>query len=59
MKEIDCELTSALVCPYCGYEERDSWEVEPDDGERECGHCGEEYSYNRQVTVEYSTYKSK
>ncbi len=46
---------SGLVCPYCGYEDRDSWELADDDNEHECGRCGAIIAYERQVTVEYNS----
>lgn len=47
-------LTSNIICPHCGYEHLDSWEM--DDGEYECD-CGGSYVVERIITVEYSTYK--
>lgn len=51
----DTDYTSEVTCPYCGYEESDSWEIS--EGERECGDCGHSYEVERIVTVEYSTSK--
>ena len=47
--------TTNAICPYCGDEDRDSWELT--EGECECGNCGELFTMMRIVTVEYSTYK--
>ena len=47
-------LTRNVICPHCGYEHLDSWEM--DDGEYECD-CGGSYVVERIITVEYSTYK--
>lgn len=45
--------TSNIKCPYCGYEDEDSFE-NPDEDERcVCGMCGSVFSYQRIVTVEY------
>jgi len=55
---IDHEYTKEIVCPYCGNEQSDSWEFS-DDGEIECGMCEETFTYERIVTVEYSTAKSE
>ena len=44
-----------IVCPYCGYTERDSWELTDDDGENTCGRCDSEYEYTRNVSITYST----
>src|SRR5665648_1115872 len=32
-----------MVCPHCGYVERDSWELTDDDGDNTCGQCDSEY----------------
>jgi transcription elongation factor Elf1 len=58
--EYNHEHTRNIVCPYCGHENRDSWEVmsgEEDLGIIECGMCEEEFVAWRIVTVEYSTKK--
>ena len=57
-KEIDHELTQEITCPYCGYEDHGSWE-ENDDGDMECPECYKEFSFERIITVEYSTKKKK
>lgn len=44
-----------LVCPYCGYEDNDAFELSDDDGTVECGRCGAEIHYTRNVEVTYST----
>lgn len=53
--DIRDEFESNLKCPYCGYEDIDSWELEEDDSEYECTHCGGIISYERCVTVDYSS----
>ena len=55
--EIDHEYTTELVCPYCGYEHSDSWEIAADDGEWECPECGQTFRYFRDIEVTYSTQK--
>jgi hypothetical protein len=58
--EFDHEYTGNIVCPYCGYEDRDSWEVcpnEEDIGIIECGRCEEEFYATRNVSVSYCTEK--
>ena len=66
VKEIDYKskgeqhsYTYNLKCPYCGYENTDSWEMDDSSGEVECGRCGSEYEYEREVSVSYSTYPKK
>ena len=58
--EIDHDNTNNLVCPYCGYEDRDSWEVCPNDEDLdvcECGSCGKEFRAWRNISITYSTEK--
>lgn len=43
-----------IICPYCKYEHSDSWELESDDGETECGECGKSFLYCRHIYVTYS-----
>jgi len=53
---IDHVATSAPVCPYCGYEMRDAWELDYGPVEVECEHCEKPY----EVTFEYiPTYSTK
>lgn len=60
MTEIDHECTVNIVCPYCGNEDRDSWEVSP--GEEDLGlidcDCGKSFYATRNITITYSTYKA-
>lgn len=53
----DTEHTDEMVCPWCGHEQRDSWESPDDDGRTACNRCGEDFDYTRHVTVTYSTSK--
>ncbi len=55
-EEIDCDYTDEIVCPHCGYEHSDSWEA-GEDGAGECGSCGEEYHFTRNINVDYCTVK--
>lgn len=57
MNKIDHEYTGEIVCPNCGQEERDSWEMS-DSGEVECD-CGITFEYERHVEVTYSSYFKK
>lgn len=50
------EYESDLVCPYCGYADRNSWELSNDEDEHICGQCSAVMSFERVVTVEYSSY---
>jgi len=53
----DTEYTINIICPRCGYEVNDSWEIKDDSGDYECDDCGNEFSYERIVTVEYTTHQ--
>jgi transcription elongation factor Elf1 len=46
---------SNIKCPYCDWEDRDSWEFGEDSGIYTCGNCGEEFNVERNVEVTYST----
>ena len=56
-KEIDHDYTNEIVCPYCGYEHGDSWEVSDDEGKMDCHSCEKEFKYQRDITIDYSTQK--
>lgn len=61
-EEIDHEYTDEIVCPYCGYEFLDSFEIsseEEDLGLIECDKCGEQFYASRNIQVTYSTEKPK
>lgn len=53
----DTEYTNNMICPYCGYEDIDSWEFDYDVGECDCPRCGKTFEYTRQVEVTYCTEK--
>jgi hypothetical protein len=58
----ECSFSSKPVCPYCGNEEEDAWEIDFGDGlegdtEHDCGSCGETYFVSRSVSIYYSTQK--
>jgi DNA-directed RNA polymerase subunit RPC12/RpoP len=58
MKDIDHEYTDNIVCPYCGYEDHDSWESERDwYPDMECMHCERQFKMSRITTVKYVTEK--
>ncbi len=45
-----------LTCPYCEFQDSDSWELSSDyEEEHECSRCGGVMSYERIVIVEYSS----
>jgi len=45
--------TGSITCPYCGYENGDSWEADESDEHYECPNCGSYFSYEREVSVTY------
>jgi len=53
-EEIDHQFTDEIVCPYCGYEHSDSWEM-GDQGEIECEKCGKTFEYWVETQVHYTT----
>ena len=60
MKDLELELNHNAVCPYCGYEELSSWELNMGDGDKEiivCEECNKEFEVNCVIDVTYSTKK--
>lgn len=60
-KVIDHEYTSNMVCPYCGYEDIDSWEVYPSEeylGLIDCKSCDKPFYAHRSITIDYRTEKA-
>lgn len=54
--------TDQPTCPYCGEEQGDAWELRfnaNDQTTTECGHCGESYIVEREISVSYTTGKVK
>lgn len=47
---IDCRYTSDLVCPYCGAEDSDSWELSESDSNHQCGSCEKFFTYETDTT---------
>lgn len=50
------------VCPFCGYPERDAWEIDfglDEDKTITCGDCGQEYGVQRLVSVSYKSFKPR
>ena len=53
-------FNDSVVCPHCGYKDRDSWEIgggEEGGFDHECASCGELMRVERHVSVTYSTRK--
>lgn len=51
----DHDYTDAAVCPWCGYEHGDSWEMA--DGDYDCDDCGHPFTLTEDVHVTYTTAK--
>ena len=43
---------NSAVCPYCGYEFTDSWEL-GDGGEVDCDKCGNVFTFTTDITIYY------
>lgn len=61
---IDTECTANIICPHCGYEDHDSWEVsigsgnwDEGEGETDCPSCGATFFVERRVSIDYTTRK--
>lgn len=58
-EEWSCHGTDEPVCPYCGAEQGDFWEVsgnQESDGTHECGSCSRQFSWSCVVSVDYTTH---
>lgn len=56
--EIDCTLTSEIVCPHCGYKYEASWRytvVGGDTHRLTCRECDKEFLCDTEVEVAYTT----
>lgn len=47
--------TQYIKCPYCGYEDCDSWEAGDSSDSNKCGRCGLLFSYDRYVEITYTS----
>lgn len=61
MSEINHTRTDLITCPWCGHEDRNSWELADGDEcdyiECECGWCLKPFLASRHISVCYSTRK--
>lgn len=47
-----------IICPYCDYEDPDSWELESEfDDEYECAHCGKIFEVSQNIEITYTSKK--
>jgi hypothetical protein len=56
-EDIDTYRTDNLVCPHCGYIDKDSWEMPDSSDKAECPECGKTFAYDRQYDVTYTSQK--
>lgn len=55
-KAFDCDYTDEIKCPYCGYEDIDSWEMtEEEQDDFECANCEKVFNVVRHLTIQYSS----
>lgn len=62
MTETEHNYTSEIICPYCGYEFGDSWEIgggNQDIGEMDCCQCEKTFMAYRNVEVTYNTWRKE
>lgn len=61
MSEIDTDFNDAPVCPYCGTEQTDIFEIHgvfsEDDTRIDCQECGKQFSSICSVSYSFSTYE--
>lgn len=55
-----CTATSEVVCPHCGHEHSDSWEIghhsDSSSVEMECHECEKKFSFERETDVTYNSF---
>lgn len=60
--EIDTKYTDVLVCPYCGYQHRDTFEIEDaEEASKEsyCDSCGKMFFYETETRRTFSSWAQK
>ena len=48
--DVEDTVNDDLECPFCGYVQRDSWELCDSDDDYECGKCGAIFSFTTETT---------
>lgn len=56
--ELDCCCTDNPVCPYCGYEEHESWEISDKETQYSCDECGKIYRIEQEFSRTFSSSKT-
>lgn len=54
MENDTANYNSNLICPVCGYENLDSFELDEQDSNYRCENCFSVLSYEREITVTYN-----
>lgn len=49
----EMEYQDYITCPYCGYQDKDSWEKGSCGYDIECKNCGAGLEFETEVTVQY------
>lgn len=55
MVEKEYNNEDLIICPFCGYENEDSWEVQHSDDSHECGSCDKKFILEVEHITKYST----
>lgn len=55
LAELDLLWNEYAVCPHCGYEDPESWEIE--EGEHNCAQCDKPFFVEVHTKITYSTSK--
>ena len=52
----DCNYKDEITCPYCGYEQGDSWEASDSSDEEQCQDCEKKFCYQRETECHYNSW---
>ena len=53
----DTYMTDYAICPHCGYEDLDSFELPHYNDKQDCGSCEKSFEVSRDVSCHYITSK--
>lgn len=56
--EIKHKNTLEIICPWCGNEIKDSWDIYGECGSVECAKCEKLFEFESEQVVYYTTYKA-
>jgi transcription elongation factor Elf1 len=54
-EDFDTEYTDDSICPWCGKEQQDTWEVDSDSTILDCDYCEKPFHFERMTNVTFST----